>query len=99
MRTTVDLIDELQMAAEGAERAALIVGFESSTIYVWADDSNPLASLNEAMKAGGTPVGIVRWSRKDGRVLIEGGPLQEFKDDEHIRSYLKDLLRVFQQPE
>jgi hypothetical protein len=44
MRTTADLIAELRNAAEGTERAALIVGFESSTIYVWADDPNRLAS-------------------------------------------------------
>ena len=98
MRTTIDLINELHAVAEGAETAALIIGFPNTTTYVYANEANPLASLIAAINAGGHPVGIIRTRRtknaETGRseLTAEAGPLAEYTADEHIRRYLEDLM-------
>ena len=38
MRTTEDLIEELNQNGEGYDNAGLAVGFENTTVFVWLHD-------------------------------------------------------------
>jgi hypothetical protein len=87
MRTTRDLIMELEENAKGYAVAALVIAFENTTVYVMAGDPNGLQLLNEAVTLGGVPVG---WYRgKPGR--SEMGLLPEYGDEEWAYEYLKAL--------
>ena len=92
---TVDLITELQTVAKEAERAALIVGFENSTVFVFSNDPNAINTLNQTCHAGGQPVGILRWFREGETLSLHAGPLQEFADDDDIRNYISNLMATF----
>ena len=59
MRSTLDLIEELEMEADKATIAALAVGFESTTIFVISDQPDRQELLNEAVSNGGVPIGLV----------------------------------------
>jgi hypothetical protein len=87
MRTTEDLIMELEENAKGYAAAALVIGFESTTIFVMANDPNRLQLLNEAVALGGGPV---CWYRGDiGR--LEMGPLPEYEHKDWVNDYLNAL--------
>ena len=78
MRTTKDLIMELEENAKGYAVAALVIGFESTTIFVMADDPNRFQLLNETIALGGEPVG---WYR--GNIgCLEMGPLLEYEHED-----------------
>ena len=58
MRSTLDLIEELEMEADRATIAALAVGFESTTIFVISDQPDRQELLDEAVSNGGVPIGL-----------------------------------------
>jgi hypothetical protein len=89
MKTAEELIIELEENAKGYALTALIVGFESSTIFVMANDPSRLQRLSEAIGLGGEPVGFYRFNT--GR--IEMGPLQEYEQERWVHEYL-DALRA-----
>jgi hypothetical protein len=96
MRTGAELIAELEMEAEGAERAGLIIGFENTTVYVWSDDADRLNILNEACDAGGHPIGLIRWFRQNNEIQIQARRLKEFAHDDHARQFIESLVAGFQ---
>ena len=62
MRSTLDLIRELESEAAKFTALALIVGFEEHSEYVWNADGTAeqkLQKLNEMIGRGGKPVGFV----------------------------------------
>ncbi len=97
MRTTLDLIEEMQTEAKTAERAALIVGLEKGTKYVWSSDDNPLETLNQFVEAGGEPVGIVRVTQGTQECdSIDFRPLEEYANQEWVKRYLSSLAGTVQ---
>jgi len=90
MRTTVELILELEHNAEGYEKAALIVGFENTTVFIEVDNPRRLELLNEAIKQGGEPVGWYRFRAGD----LQLGPLQEYENEDWAHKYLETLFKV-----
>jgi hypothetical protein len=95
MRTTVDLISELQSAASTAEAAGLLVLFENNAILIWAGHPDPLSFLNEAVEVGGHPVGLIRWLRHNGEVTFQVMPLEEFREDDYILDFIASLMLNF----
>jgi|SRR5215475_4362376 len=91
----ISLIEELREVSVDAEGAALVIGFESSTIFVWSHDSDALDTLNACVDAGGHPVGLLRWFRDVKGIQVQARTLEEFAGDEHFRKYLNDLLSGF----
>lgn len=59
MRSTPDLIAELEDEARKHWYVTMVVGFETSTIFVRATDDNRITMLNSAIQAGGTPIGLI----------------------------------------
>lgn len=93
-RTTADLIAELDTNASSYDKAALIVGFESSTIYIEADNPKRLALLNEAVENGGEPVGWYGIDHDAGK--IEMGLLDEHAEDLWAQKYLAALSQILE---
>lgn len=86
-RSTVDLAKEL------IERtaAAIIVGFEKETKYIWRQSKELeviVNELNELVVAGGEPIGLV--FQEGGRISLQ--PLREYSQAVWVRKYLTSLI-------
>jgi hypothetical protein len=91
-RTTAELIEELDAEATKFTHVLLAVGFEHTTIFVRADDPNRLNALNDAVSAGGEPVGLIGVSIADGRASFSRRALQEYAHEEWTIYYLNELI-------
>jgi hypothetical protein len=91
-RTTADLVAELHEFAARNDRAALIVGFDDRTEFVWASDPNPLLLLNAHVQNGGDPLGVVTGRDHDGVTNVRARPLAEYEDAEWVEKYLIEVL-------
>ena len=87
----MELIAELQSEAEGAVTAALIVAFDSTTLFLEASDHEPLAMLRQMIEAGGEPVGIMRVTGGDSGESVSFRPLDEYSADNDVRLFLREL--------
>jgi hypothetical protein len=65
VRTTIDLIHELETEAHRFTNAALAVGFEKTTTFVFADDAKRQGKLDEAVRVGGEPAGVLAFYDAD----------------------------------
>jgi hypothetical protein len=84
MRSTPELIHELEDEAKNHWYVAMVVGFESSTIFVQAKDENRLATLNSAMQAGGIPVGLIAADKTGNELTILARVYPEHQDSEEF---------------
>ena len=82
-RTTADLVTELRAVATDTHRAALVVGFDDRTEFVWANDPDALHVLNAHIRNGGDPLGLVIGSDDgEGAASIPGVTLHTPRDPE-----------------
>lgn len=92
-RTTADLVAELRQTAAAHDRAAIVVGFDDRTEFVWATDPNPLGSLNAHVRSGGDPLGLVTGCDSGGgQTRVHARPLAEYEGAEWVEKYLIELL-------
>ena len=92
-RTTADLVAELHETASVHDHAALVVGFPDRTEFVWANDPDPLRSLNAHVQSGGDPLGLVIGQNDDeGTTAVQARPLAEYDEAEWVEKYLIGLL-------
>ena len=92
-RTTADLVAELHQAAEDRSHAALVVGFDHRTEFVWADDPDALHVLNAHVLNGGDPLGFVTGYQDGvGSTAVHARPLVEYEEAEWVEKYLITLL-------
>ena len=87
-RSTADLITQLQEQGQSVQSAALVVGFDERTEFVWAHEPEPLARLNGLIQKGGEPMAIITHDRGHARAV----PVAEYEDEEWVEKYLIDLL-------
>jgi len=92
-RSTADLVAELHETAAGNDRAALVVGFDDRTEFVWASDPDALHALNAHVRSGGDPLGLLT-GRDDGEgaTSVRARPLAEYESAEWVEKYLITLL-------
>jgi hypothetical protein len=64
MRKTSDLVNEMRQEAKKAWLAAIVVGFETETKFVFSTDRTPLQNLNQLVKNGGSPLGLLRFEKE-----------------------------------
>jgi hypothetical protein len=92
-RTTADLVAELHETAATNDRAALVVGFDDRTEFVWASDPDALLSLNTHVRNGGDPLGVVTGQSQGERsVSVRATPLAEYEGTEWVEKYLIQVL-------
>ena len=95
MRTTEDLIRELDHEAGNFTHCALVVGFEDTTVFVWGHDLRRQSTLDEAVKVGGKPVGMIGCDTHNGLVTVQARTLEEYAEKEWAADYLVGLTDKF----
>ncbi|HUW86452.1 MAG TPA: hypothetical protein VMV55_06200 [Methanoregula sp.] len=93
MRKTSDLVEEMREVAKTAWLAAIAVGFETETKFVFSSSSHPLEDLNMLVKKGGAPVGLLRFEKENDSVQGSYRPFEEYENEEWVQKYLADLLK------
>jgi hypothetical protein len=92
-RTTADLVDELRETSTRNDFAALVIGFDDRTEFVWASDPNPLRALNAHVLNGGDPLGVVTsHEQSEGYTSVRARPLAEYEGAEWVEKYLIQVL-------
>ncbi len=95
MRTTVDLVSELEAEREKFFAVALAVDFENSTTFVFGDEDDKLHKLNTAIEQGGEPIGLLGIVQIPGSCTIYSRLLQEHSDDQALSLYMDRLCGMF----
>jgi hypothetical protein len=98
MRTTIDLIHELEAEAQRFTGVAL-AGFDKTTTFIFADDPKRLGKLNEAVEAGGQPVGMLAFNLEDGghRLQLFSRPIAECTEMPMVQNYLNSLTQTLRE--
>jgi hypothetical protein len=94
MRTAAELIAELETEASNFTGVAVAVGFESTTTFVFAHEPGRLEKLEEAMRSGGEPVGLLGYDNQNGGLSVYTRALWEYADQEWVGNYLKELIEI-----
>jgi hypothetical protein len=84
MTMAEQLIAELDNDAAKHWYVAMAVGFETSTIFVHAEDENRLALLNSAIQAGGIPVGLIAADKIENQLALRVRCFSEHQDSEEF---------------
>ena len=92
MRKTSDLVDEIRAEAKDAWLVAIVVGFETETQFVFSSRKHPLEELNQLVKNGGSPLGLLRFDKENTRVQGSYSPFAEYETEDWVNKYLAGLL-------
>ena len=95
-RSTMDLIAELELEAaeHNFSMLGVAVGFEERTEFVFSCDDDRLEKLNELVRNGGEPIGLVGFRESDlsGTAAFYCRPLAECANEEWVGGYLEALI-------
>lgn len=92
MRKTSDLVNEMRTEAKTAWLAAIAVGFETETKFVFSSSAHPLEDLNAFVKKGGAPIGLLRFEKENTTVQGSFRPFEEYQNEPWVAGYLSGLL-------
>ncbi len=92
MRTTSDLINEMQEEAKTAFLVVIAVAFNTETKFVFSSHNHLLEALNQLVENGGSPVGILRFVRENSSVQGYYRPFEEYADAPWVKDYFSGLL-------
>jgi hypothetical protein len=92
MRQTSDLVKEMLEEAKKAWLVAIVVGFENETKFVFSNALRPLIDLNNLIKSGGAPIGLLRFENTNTGVQGLYRPFEEYENEEWVKNYLAGLL-------
>jgi hypothetical protein len=91
MRTSRDLIRELEEEGSRHWYAAIAVAFDTSSVFVRSDDVNRQRLLSDAMRNGGIPLGVIALDRADGDITVMSWMYPEYAQEEKHRDTLGRL--------
>ena len=92
MRKTSDLVDEMRAEAKDAWLVAIAVGFETETKFVFSSRRHPQEELDQLVKSGGSPVGLLRFDKENSAVQGSYRPFREYENEDWAKTYLAGLL-------
>ena len=92
MKNTADLVNEMLSEAKNAWLVAIAVGFHDDTKFVFSSAKNPLEELNQFVKLGGFPIGMLRFDKENGSVQGSYRPFAEYENEAWVQKYLAELL-------
>jgi hypothetical protein len=95
VRSTTDLVVELQVRATDLTLAAIAVVSSDVTQFVFAVDDDPLSKLNALIRAGGHPIGIVGARLGRGTIEYHPQPFVEYRRNPEALAYLQSLRVPF----
>lgn len=93
-RSTQDLIEEVNGESGKFVVLALAVGFEKRTEFVWANDDDKLEKLNELVKSGGEPVGLIGVTLDSNVATVHTRLLEEHQNEDWAQQYLSALVET-----
>jgi hypothetical protein len=92
MRSTPELIAELEEEARDHWVVVMAIGFETSTVFLRPTDENRLAMLNSAIQAGGIPIGLIAADKTESGLAMCVRPYPEHEDEDFdAEGYLHTL--------
>jgi hypothetical protein len=92
MRTSAEVIRELEAEAPFHTHVALVVGFEHTTLFIFSDMDDKITALNEMIHQGGEPVGFLAYDYETDRQLtVAWRPLEELEGEAWAEQYLERL--------
>jgi len=94
MRTTTELIHDMMLQSTGNQCAALIVGFEDSSMIITSDDPNAQQLLEEATVHGGNPIAMAIWTFEGTDAHLTIRPLPEFNYDPMVREFCSKFVEA-----
>lgn len=106
MRSTADLIQELDKEAKKFWFCSIAVGFEASTIFVSSSQEDRLQLLSEAVEHGGEPIGMIAVIKAAEKSFTDAcfekltlcqKVFAEYAEEEWASKYLGKLVEVFAQ--
>jgi hypothetical protein len=92
MRKTSDLINEMRAEAKNAWLVAIAVGFTTETKFVFSSRKHPLEELDQLVKNGGSPIGLLRFDKENTKIQGSYRPFMEYEAEEWAQKYLAGLL-------
>jgi hypothetical protein len=92
MRKTADLVNEMRHEAKQAWMVAIAVGFEHETQFVFSTMKYPLVALNNLVKRGGAPIGLLRFEKEGTAIQGSYRPFAEYENEAWVQEYLAGLL-------
>ena len=102
MRTTKNLIDELDRTAQGFNSVLLAVVFPEESYFTRFVDSSAgtsmerLAQLNDLIQSGGNPLGFIAIDYSAAReFVIRGWLLQEHERNNSMREFMSGLVESY----
>lgn len=93
MRNTADLVNEMQVEARSAWLVAIAVGFEHETEFVFSSTQYPLEKLNNLVKKGGSPIGLLRFDKETTGLQGSYRPFPEYENETWAKEYLAGILK------
>jgi len=93
MRKTSDLVNEMRNEAKTAWVVAIAVGFENETKFVFSSARYPLEELNNLIKSGGSPIGLLRFDKEGTDLQGSYRPFEEYENEGWAKEYLAGLLK------
>ena len=92
MRKTSELVDEMLAEAKKAWLVAIAVGFQNETKFVFSSRKHPREELDQLVKNGGSPIGLLRFDKDDKTIQGSYRPFGEYENEEWAQKYLAGLL-------
>jgi len=92
MRKTSDLVNEMLIESKKAWLVAIAVGFENETKFVFSSRMHPLEELNQLVKKGGAPIGLLRFDKVNGTIQGSYRPFEEYENEAWVKEYFAGLL-------
>jgi len=90
-QTTCNYLKRLREEAGRARFAALVVGYERETRFVWSGTGNPAAQLGALLQAGGEVVAVLGAGLVGNTFVYRLDPFPEYEADPAMRAYLSAL--------
>lgn len=91
MRSSRDLIVELNSEAEHFTAVAVAVGFPYHTEFVFSGGEGSIARLDELIRDGGEPVGLLSILQSEDFVQVKARPLAEYANEIWVQAYLQSV--------
>lgn len=92
MRKTSELVDEMRSEAKNAWLVAIAVGFETETEFVFSSRRHPLEELDQLVRKGGAPIGLLKFEKESTAVQGSYRPFAEYENEDWAKKYLAGLL-------
>ena len=85
---TGDYLEKLFNEARQADFAAIVVGYEQETRFIWSAGDDPAAKLEALLESGGRPFAILGADIIGNAFVYRLNPFPEYEDNAGTHEYL-----------